>query len=405
MSHSNQFYYSANPPANPRIGDRWLDSTTGDEYVFIYDGNTHQWIQPASVPFFGPAPGDPVVENPCSCCASSKYGTIAENVGNFSQGTANSLFLKITDIDGCARSAEDVKITISKEDSYTDPVVDLVKTSTVQEGYYFYEWVVDVNAVAGKYTITWSYLLEGEEHYTVQTVIVSEKPDSENAYWGIVNDLRVALEYHIRSAMNIPVYFEQAKPSKDKKCFKFTFPRWNQSAGVRVYRNQEIVENGVVVNYFKGEVNFSQPLSSYDVVNCDYNFRWFEDGQLYRFLQAGLQRYNFFPAVSYYTLDMIPDRAVTPVLYAATIDALREMMMSLQFQEPQLVFGSTERAQNVFSNLDTLKKNYEESLKAMLDAKKNGPYAGLTKMIVTPEYTLPGGRSRWFRYMFTGSNI
>ena len=101
----------------------------------------------------------------------------------------------------------------------------------------------------------------------------------------------------------------------------------------------------------------------------------------------------------------MPERAITPVIYAAVTDALREMLMSLQFQEPQMVFGSPERAQNVFSNLDNLKKNYEESLKGLLDAKKNGPYTGLTKAIVVPEYTLPGGRSRWFRYLFTGSNV
>ena len=333
------------------------------------------------------------------------YGQIADYVGNFSQGTMNNLFLKVTDMDGKAKAVEDVKITISRDEAYSDPIIDLATVSSIQDGYYFYEWSISTDAIPGNYTITWTYLLDDEESSTIQSVIVSEKPSAENAYWGAVNDLRVALEFHIRAAMNIPVYFEQSKPSRDKKTFKFTFPRWNQSAGVRVYRNQEIVDSGVTINYFKGEVVFDQPLSTYDVVNCDYNFRWFDDGQLYRFLQAGLQRYNFFPAASYYTLDQLPDRAVSPVIYGAVIDALREMLMSLQFQEPQLVFGSPERAQNVYSNLEGLKKNYEETLKGMLDAKKNGPYAGLTKMVVTPEYTLPGGRSRWFRYMFTGSNI
>lgn len=333
------------------------------------------------------------------------YGQIAENVGNFSQGTINSLFLKVTDIDGKAKAAEDVRISIIKDDAYADPVVDMATASTVQDGYYFYEWSISSEASTGNYTITWSYLLDDEEKITIQSVIVNEKPSTENAYWGVVNDLRIALEFHIRSAMNIPIYFEQSKPSRNKTNYKFTFPRWNQSAGVKVYRNQEIVESGVTINYFKGEVVFDNPLSTYDVVNCDYNFRWFDDGQLYQFLQNGLNRYNHYPAVSYYALNSMPERAYTPVIYGAVVDALREMMMSLQFQEPQLVFGSAERAQSVFGNLDTLKKNYEESLKSMLDTKKNGPYTGLTKMIVVPEYTLPGGRSRWFRYMFTGSNI
>lgn len=329
------------------------------------------------------------------------YGQIAEHVGNFSQGTCNNLFLKVTDIDGKAKAAENVRVTIT---SLSEIIIDSVLAATVQDGYYFYDWEIEQDADAEKYTITWTYLLDDEENTSIQYVVISEKPENENAYWGIVNDLRIALEFHIRPAMNIPVYFEQAKPSRNKSSYKFSFPRWNQSAGVRVYRNQEIVESGVTVNYFKGEVAFDSALSTYDVVNCDYNFRWFDDSQLYRFLQNGIQRYNYYPAVSYYGLSDMPERAYTPVIYAAVIDAIREMLMSIQFQEPQLVFGSPERAQSVFSNLDSLKKNYEESLKAMLDVKKNGPYAGLTKMIVVPEYTLPGGRSRWFRYLFGGSS-
>jgi predicted amidohydrolase len=79
-------------------------------------------------------------------------------------------------------------------------------------------------------------------------------------------------------------------------------------------------------------------------------------------------------------------------------------MMSLAFQEPQQVFGGQEKASALVSNLDTLKKNYEEDFNKMLDAKKFGPYIGLTRVVVTPEYTLPGGRSRYFRYLFSGSS-
>lgn len=333
------------------------------------------------------------------------YGQVSENIGNFSRGTVNNLFLKVTDIDGVSKSAESVKITIQSLEPYSEVIINGKVASTVQSGYYFYEWDIPSDAPLGNYLVTWNYLLDDEESSLTQELIVNDKPESENAYWGFLNDLRMALEFHIKPAMNIPVYFEQAKPSRNMTKYKFTFPRWNQSAGVRLYRNQEIIDSGVTINYFKGEVEFDSPQSSYDVINCDYNFRWFEDAALYRFLQNGVERFNYYPPVSYYRIDSLPPRAIPPVLYSATVDALREMMMSLQFQEPQMVFGSPERAQSVFGNFETLKKNYEESLKGMLDAKKNGPYAGLTKMIVVPEYTLPGGRSRWFRYMFTGSNI
>ena len=48
-----------------------------------------------------------------------------------------------------------------------------------------------------------------------------------------------------------------------------------------------------------------------------------------------------------------------------------------------------------------MKKNYEGDWEKLVEQKKLGPYPS-SKLIVTPEYTLPGGRSRWFRYLFKG---
>jgi len=77
-------------------------------------------------------------------------------------------------------------------------------------------------------------------------------------------------------------------------------------------------------------------------------------------------------------------------------------MMDILFQEPTKIFGGPERANQVFTQMDTLKKNYEDFLTKLLEQKKYQPYAGLTKTVTVPEYTLPGGRSRWFRYLFKG---
>jgi hypothetical protein len=329
--------------------------------------------------------------------------SVADKIGNFSQGTVNNIFLKITDIDGFPRSAETVSITIT-HDSSSAVVVNNVNATTVSDGYYFYEWSVDADASVGMYNIVWSYVYEDVEYSVQQTAVVSEMPDDHSMYYGVVADLRTALEFHIRPVMNIPVYFEQARPSRDRQNFKFSFPRWNQGAGVRVYLNKEIVQAGVGVDYFMGRVTFAEPLTEYDTVYADYNFRWFDDRQIVRFLNNGLARYNYYPPYSNHTLQTMPHRAIMPTLYGAAVDALREIMLSLSMQEPSLVFGGPEKVQNIHSQIDTLKKNFEEDLNKMFEQKKFGPYTGLTRMVVVPEYTLPGGRSRWFRYMFTGSN-
>ena len=44
------FYYQQSPPATVdgvTIGSRWMDSDNGQEYIYINDGNTQQWVQPA----------------------------------------------------------------------------------------------------------------------------------------------------------------------------------------------------------------------------------------------------------------------------------------------------------------------------------------------------------------------
>ena len=43
----SDFYYQNTAPVGATYGDRWLNSDSGSEYVFVYDGDSSQWIQPA----------------------------------------------------------------------------------------------------------------------------------------------------------------------------------------------------------------------------------------------------------------------------------------------------------------------------------------------------------------------
>jgi hypothetical protein len=248
--------------------------------------------------------------------------------------------------------------------------------------------------------VTWSYVVNSTAATELQQVIVADSGAASNFYKGRVLEFRNALESYIFCAQAIPVYFEQAKLTEDRRTFYFSFPRWNQTAGVNIYRNKSLITSGAEVNYFKGYVRFDSMLSDYDFVNADYNFKWFSDLELDTFLSNAVQTLNSFPPHSTYTLISLPDKYIPSVLYKAATDALRKMMLCLQFQEPQQVFGGSDGAQQAFSNFETLKKNYEDEWKLLYEQKKYGPYVGLTQSIVTPEFTLPGGRSRWFRYLF-----
>lgn len=340
----------------------------------------------------------------------SEIRSVASYRGTFKQGSIADLLIKITDFDGTPVNPTAIQCTITTGAPADDPsanftiITDTSNPFKIADGYYVFSWDIDSDQTIGDYYVTWEYLVDGETKFEYQIVTVVESSANalpSSSYTERLIAFREALEYHISCAQTIPVYFEQAKPSRDNTIFRFTFNDWNQSAGVKIYKNENIVNSGAEVNYFEGTVTFDTQLLPQETVNADYNFKWFSEEELDRFLVNALQIMNTFPPHSGYTLDDVPDRYVPIILYGATIDALRQIMLCINFQEPQQVFGGPEAAQQAFSNFETLKQNYQKQWEKLVEQKKYGPWPK-TLMVVTPEYTLPGGRSRWFRYLFKG---
>lgn len=320
--------------------------------------------------------------------------------GRFRQDDWGILMLAISESCSGAKDAEDISIQIYKgsETVQFDSNIPL----QVDDGKYVFEWQIDSDQATGEYTVEWMYTINDIDYTTTQTVIVHPGSDSASAdilYNERLIAFREGLEKLITCAQQIPVYFEQAKPSCDRRKFDFTYPRWNQSSRIKVYRNKQILNTGFNINHFKGRVTFDDELLPQDIINMDYDFRWFSDDEIDQFLNNALMAFNSFPPVKNYTLENVPATYMPAILYGASKDALRQLMMCLQFQEPQLVFGGPERAQQVFGNIETLKQNYEKDWDKLTEVKKYGRYPSI-HMVIVPEYTLPGGRSRWFRYLF-----
>lgn len=337
--------------------------------------------------------------------SGSTIRAVSDERGTFRQGTTGVLFLRISDLDGEARDPESITVEILDDDNNV-----LISTfpEKVDDGFYVYDWEISTSQDPGKYIIKWTYTVEGETLIELHDAFVAEAtPDNfDNIYSPKIQEMRMALTYMLKYPQQIPVRNEQPNPTKDRRTYRFTFPRWNQSAGLKLFVNRQIQTEGFEVDYFKGSVTFENPLTRYDTVTATYTFRWYSDEELDRFLSNGIHMLNSFPPGNpSYSLMSLPERFIPHVLYGAAVDGLRNLMLSLQFQEPQLVFGGAEAAAKVFGNLEGLKKNYEDTWNKLLEQKKNiQPYAGLTRTIVTPEFALPGGRSRWFRYMFSSGS-
>lgn len=321
--------------------------------------------------------------------------------GWFMVGSSAAFFFTFTDIGGHVYDPSDITGVIL--DSSGTTVREITTFDKLDMGVFTYVWGISSSATPGTYTITITYIDETTNGQVTKTFsenfVVTEKGQPTYSYRRVAT--RAFLESLIGYTQRIPVFNEIARFNKNRTLAHLTFPRWNQTAGARVYANNAIKESGFTIDYLTGKLTFAQPVPTYDEIMVDYNFRWFTDKELDDFLEQGVNVVNIWAPQSVYTLDNIPDRWLIAAEYGAAIHTIRRLMMDLLYVEPTKVFNGPERTKEVFSQLETLKKNYEDQLNLMLIEKKKGPYSGLTRTITVPEFTLPGGKSRWFRMLFS----
>ncbi|MHA2279270.1 MAG: hypothetical protein ACXAC5_00040 [Promethearchaeota archaeon] len=325
--------------------------------------------------------------------------------GVFLAGTTATFFFTFADIEGVLFDPSDINLTVLDKDGTTVETGD--QADKIETGVYAWAWDIPDDQDPGLYSIRVDYVVEQPDgsstEYFTEAFVVGEG-DVEIIAAEIIA-FRNFVEALIGYAQRIPVFHEIGRLNNDRTEASFTFPRWNQPAGSRVFINGRLKEpgEGYDVNYLTGKVTFVDILSSVDEVSCSYTFRWFTDGEIDAFVAQAVEVFNQYPPHSVYLLGTLPPRYGVTVAHQAAIFALRRLIMDLHFQEPAKVFGGMERADKLMGSLENLKKNMEEEINRLYDQKKYGPYIGLTRTITVPEFTLPGGRSRWFRYLFKGS--
>lgn len=312
--------------------------------------------------------------------------------GEFMVGRPAAFYFTFPDSNGDLFDPSNIDIEILNS---SQVLVDSATTvEKLQTGYYVWVWDVPTTTVPGAYYLKVIYTAEEEygpiEHSYTEAFVVSETETNYISQDQLTR--RRYLESLIGYAQRTPVFDEIGRLNKDRTYAEFSFPRWNQPSPTKVYVNGKLTDMPYAIDYMQGRVNFTYPLMPSDEVTASYTFRWFTDDELDFFIEQGIQIFNQYPPVSMYRVWNIPPHYGITAYEQAAVIALRRLMMDLIQQEPAKVFGGMERADKVFGNLDTLKKNYEDEIKQLYENKKNGPYAGLTKTVTVPEYTLPGGR-------------
>lgn len=333
-----------------------------------------------------------------------------ERSGKFIQGTDALFFFSFPNLTGELFDPSDITIII------TDPTGTTIDSGTaaekVETGQYAYSWSIPNDATPGLYTITVNFVIEQDTG--PQTSSFEEKfVVTESSADDVLDPKTVAtvgfLESLLGYAQRIPVFREPGRLNKTRDLAEFTFPRWNQPAGTKIYLNGNLWTEYSTVDWLKGKIEFDHALSKFDEITADYNFRWFTDNELYNFIAQGIQIFNQYVPHSAYQLYNLPERYFITSLMQAAVFAIRRLMTDLMFQEPIKVFGGPEGWDGIMNRWNQIKENYEKDLTELYKQKKFQPYLGRTKTILVPEYTLPGGRclsyNSLIKYKINNDNI
>jgi hypothetical protein len=204
------------------------------------------------------------------------------------------------------------------------------------------------------------------------------------------------------------IYYEsfEQKTSKKYTVYKLAYQNWNMEPRPVVRLNNRIVDDGWVVDY-NGMIYFDGILTPEDSVNIRYNLAYFSEEELLAFLRLGLKMMNTVPpaSVTYSSLVNMPAEWDAPVLLYAAMQALRRLIFGLNWQEKFIIFYRPDDPDATNSVIGHFKDLLQDYSSLWMEVKKDVKTRKLppTMQYVTPEYTLPGGRSRWFRYLYKTS--
>jgi len=318
----------------------------------------------------------------------------------YSQGQTATLTAQfVTSPAGQPIDVPDAAIAILDGPDYVLPPTPMLPTLALA-GYYYYDWLIPNSLPVKSYTIRYTGTVQGTPTAAIDTIsIVLAGTNTGATPSQKVIELIAALESYIGCAQHIPVYNETARRNVDKTTYKLTWPRWNLG-NHQIFLNDEEIVNGFSLNAESAMITFTMPLAPSDRIQASYNFRFFTQQDMIRFLTDALSQINNQVPGTSFTLETMPDSWVGVLMMGASKNAIKRMMFCLNFQEPATIFGGKDRIGDVFSNLNSLKENNEAEFEKEKKAVKIARYPG-TVGIVQPVYTLPGGRARWFRYMFS----
>ena len=301
------------------------------------------------------------------------------------------------------------EVQILDQDGTT--VLETITAAKESYGTYYVDYFVPVDAILGQYFDKWTFIFPYDETaqeiityfeiYPKDSILNFSSSNISNKYTASMEQaIRTLSNWFLYEAMHIPIYGEQPIRTGDSKRYNTAYKNWNKDPKPLIRINNRIVDKGWYADY-NGNIFFETALDNSDVLLINYNFSYFSKADLAGFVEAGLTAMNAIPPASanYSHIAAAPGEWFHGILLYAAITALRRILIGMTLQEISIIFGDGERANNAKETYRSLYEDYMTTWKEMSTGiKLKLPQIG---QVIIPEYTLPGGRSRWFRYLFT----
>ena len=209
-----------------------------------------------------------------------------------------------------------------------------------------------------------------------------------------------ALSFLLKDVTEIQVQNEQGRINHDGTEVEFGYRPWALNKTPIIYKNGIQITSGYTIDKVNGKLLFSTPLrfgDPVDIITADYMFSVFTDLELIGYLNQALSTYNGWRPASRWRLSNAPPQADAAIILGAASYALQAI--ELGFINQQALIKWTEAdVSKLTGPLQDVKEKYRQEFEKVLEEKRY-QLAG-TRTLVTSEYTLPGGRSRFFRNLF-----
>lgn len=261
--------------------------------------------------------------------------------------------------------------------------------------------------------------------------------------------IKSSLRYELEHLLNIPIFDEEVIFHRDRSRASCAFPFWNympkpeiritgysnegdresmiplsevtpifktinatydpieysRDGNVVEYANGNNYPDGLMVKYdYMGQMYFidtaENPVSihPFDTIFATYSVKMFTSQHMNSALYMALQTINSQPGASkYQSVASAPYYYDPAIVFGACYYLIRSLLVSLTGRQRRLLLEDPDA--KIVEDLRNTANMYKEEFEKLLEKLPIARYPGV-RGIVVPEFNMPGGRSRFFRYIW-----